>query len=694
MASYSVQYIFSLIDRFTPSARKMGSAAQVMSKTIHAAGRSAQAAASGVGRFGAAAGRAANQVAAFNKQAVLMAKQKSRSFFGRGSNMGGFAGLAGLTGGFFTGRKILSEAREASKAENKFRSLVDSVNDEQMANLKEGIFRQMKYTGESFGSLMDAAGDAAQIVGNADLAGNITMAASSLAKIDTASKDTAYFAESLASVIGPGGTMADVAKIADMLAQQQKLGAATAGGTIEAYKKTIGLKGITRFDPVAVMSSIGLIKNMAPALQDAEIGTQALYGIRMLTLPNTADRKKLKAAGFDPKDFLDKSGAFDLVKAHQLLYALSQGENGQEKLKALFSGRNVQAGKFWLSLLQKTPEDMVKYMNDLIDSQGTLWDALKKRVVGLDGALTRLEGSGKEAAIAIGEWVTPTITKLADIAEGAVESIRPMLQEFTKNHPALSSFAAGALVAAAGLSVLALPLAAVVFALRMLGGGLLMRVLAGLGGGLIAGLAGSAATLGRMASAFYRVAGAAGLARFAARGLLRMFGIGIAIEGLILVVENFDKIKQAASEALAVVKELWNTGKIDTGKGSAYNDLNKRLENTWFGRTAIALGLAKPVDELYPQLMQGASIKSGVMGPFQGKGPMGPFPAAEASRIPQAVNVQSHTSFDPASITVNVTGQVNGPLQGTGSGTLNARPSRGAATSEAGPGLDVLSTGP
>lgn len=69
-----------------------------------------------------------------------------------------------------------------------------------------------------------------------------------------------------------------------------------------------------------------------------------------------------------------------------------------------------------------------------------------------------------------------------------------------------------------------------------------------------------------------------------------------------------------------------------------------------------------------------------------------PQPYFNAASIPQSlsVNVQSHTGFDPATVNVNVnvTGTVNGPVNGsgTGSGTLNARPSRGTATSEAGSG--------
>ena len=51
MASFSVQYIFTLLDRFTPNARNLGKSAQQMSNAVHAAGRRADAAAAGVMKY-------------------------------------------------------------------------------------------------------------------------------------------------------------------------------------------------------------------------------------------------------------------------------------------------------------------------------------------------------------------------------------------------------------------------------------------------------------------------------------------------------------------------------------------------------------------------------------------------------------------------------------------------------------------
>lgn len=58
-----------------------------------------------------------------------------------------------------------------------------------------------------------------------------------------------------------------------------------------------------------------------------------------------------------------------------------------------------------------------------------------------------------------------------------------------------------------------------------------------------------------------------------------------------------------------------------------------------------------------------------------------------ASSIPQSVAVTiDPVNFNPATVNVQVTGQVNGPVQGTGSGTLQAEPARGSTMPSVGGG--------
>lgn len=92
-------------------------------------------------------------------------------------------------------------------------------------------------------------------------------------------------------------------------------------------------------------------------------------------------------------------------------------------------------------------------------------------------------------------------------------------------------------------------------------------------------------------------------------------------------------------------------------------------------------GISLP-EQSWAQSVAGYNPTWGTNDRFGGTG----NPAFSAAQIPQsmAVNVTSHTSFDPASINVIVTGTVNGPVNGTGSGTINAKPARGVSAGDAG----------
>lgn len=732
MASFSVQYIFNLVDRFTPGARKLGGAAKAMSQSVHAAGKAANAAASGVGRYGSAAAAAARQVTALT-QAIARSQaamgRHMRSIGHRGQNLGMLGGLGMMTGGFFTGRKILQQAREASKAENKFRSLVDSVTDEEMKSLKDGIQKQMRITGESFAELMDAAGDAAQIVGSAGLAKHVMMAASSLAKIDTASKDTKFFAENIAAVVGPGGTMEEVARISDMLAKQQKLGAATAGGTIEAYKNVVADKDLRGFDPVAMMTAIGMIKNKAPALQDSQIGNMAKYGLRVLNSPTSEMQKKLAKYGLTAKSF-ETDGKFDIAKTQKMFAEMTKTAKGMDQLKDIFAGRNVLAGQFWQMLASMDPNEFEKYQNALLSSSGSVMAAVRERMKGLDGALTRLEGAGFSAALAIGEWLTPALTTLAAYAESAADAIGPMLANFATNYPVLSEWAGMAAIAAAGLSMMAIPLAAIAFSLRMLGVGAGLRMLTGLISGIAVGSFAGAKSVAHLLGTVGRVAGPAAAAALAMKGVARVAGKVlkwyVVFEGIQFFWDNWEKIKAVAKDPIKFAFEFpdapeWlknffsgvATEKAKQQARWAEEAFAKDTRNNdWmaysnvvnmeaYRKAKAASDEARRTYTPFQQMQSAVTPDVGWFGRLTGtdgydwSNPTihpGMNAGANAAAIPQsmAVSVTSTTSFEPATINVNVTGTVNGPVTGSGSGTVTAKPARGVSASDAGsaPGVE------
>lgn len=549
MAGFDVSILLRLIDKLTTPSRKASQSYQAMAQNITRSSqqiRSASAAAaSGVTAIGAAATRSNRQLSTVLGNIRRLNVETSRT-----ARRGGVIGDSNMVrnfGGYIAFRNILNATEETAKAENKFRVLVDNVTAKQMKGIRSGLMDRMMKSGETYAELLDAAGDAAQIMGRADLVKDITVSASKLRNIDTAGKDVAFFAETLAAVIGPNGTLAELNKLANMLAMQQKLGAATAGGTISAYKEVAGLKTMTGFDAAEMLTTIGLIKNIAPALQDSQIGNMAKYGLRMFTLPIADTRKKLeKLFGLDPKDF-ETDGAFDIAKTHAMLYEIAQTAKGKDKLKSLFSGKNVLAGQYWQMLLGVSPEDFQKYLQKLHDSTGVLNAADQIRLDGIIGPLNKLRASLFRISLAFGELLTPAIIGFGNAVGAIAPVIGDLAKSFSESYPVLSGITGTwlALVGSLGLLGLFSGRAAVL-------AGFFARLPLSVVTGFAAGVAGAVTSITSMARAAFRARGILGGLLFTLRGLAGGFAIYLVWKGVEWFYENWDRIKALVKEPLKV----------------------------------------------------------------------------------------------------------------------------------------------
>lgn len=692
-ASFSIQYIYKMVDQFSPGANKLAGAAKRLAQSVKQAGIAANATVGGLTRVGAAARTAGSSWKYYADMALLAAKRvnqiaKTRVDHllngpgRRGRGLDATSALGALGIGWW-GKGVLEQAKQASIAENRFRSLVDSVDTSQMQALTRAFYGQMSLTGETYAELLNAAADAAQIVGNADYAREITIAASKLAKIDTDGKDTKFFAESLAAILGPNGTMADLASWADKLAAQQKLGAATAGGTLEAYKNVVAMQEFSGADPNALLSMIGLIKNMAPALQDSEIGNWSKYGLRMMTMGKPADWKALANVGIDRNAVRDKFGNVDLAKIQEQLFRIDQA-GGREMIEKAFGGKNVLAGQFWLSALGMSPEKFRAYYDSLLNSQGSLDKAFGERTVGLEGAMNRLLGTMNMLKIELGKFVTPAVEKFAEAAAGAMVGLTDWLMEANEAPSFWTKLAGGVLAGFAAFTAITVPLAAVLWSLgtiaRMTGVSAILRGVFGgltaIGTGVVGGVAGAAAHLGAMIGSTYRLSGALAAAGMAARMLGRAFVLGLAIEGVVAIINNLDRLKQYASEPIkfevlfpdAPQWLRWFMERVEGPKrdneGRSVLDYSQPLldPNGFLGKSWAS----------FENLWEGAKSYS----------PTAPGGMLDISSIPVAVS----TSIDPIQInggTLNF--QFSGaPVNGPTSFPLTAAPSRGTSTVEGG----------
>lgn len=129
--------------------------------------------------------------------------------------------------------------------------------------------------------------------------------------------------------------------------------------------------------------------------------------------------------------------------------------------------------------------------------------------------------------------------------------------------------------------------------------GLVGAVGAGLGLGVAGGAAAGAAGVARMTHLAYRFAGAWGVAKLAARGAMRLTGIGLAIEGAMQLYEHWDRLKALFAEPLKIdiifpelpewMKRLWKAPFEESAETAQRNgwdkaDADKPTIGAWAGQ--------------------------------------------------------------------------------------------------------------
>ena len=672
MAGHTVEYLVGLIDKFSAPSANLRRSADTLNKAMATMGASANKAESSIGRLGAnmssAAGGAsglarnanaarsaiANVGSAAQASAASINKLNASMMRTRGGAVGGGAAksvfLGGGGGGGVTGGlaawigvpAIFTATLEAAKAENKFRALVPNVTPEQMSGIRGDLEARILKSGEKYAVLMDAAGDAAQIVQSAGKAGKIAAAASKLANIDTDGKDVKFFAESLAAVMGPNGSLEDLARISGILAKSQMLGAATAGGMIEAYKNVAAYKKIYGFDDAAMLTSFSLIKDVAPALQDSQIGNMAKYGVRTLAAPLPSFRKKLRGLGLRSSSF-ETDGEFDIAKTQKLFHEMLQTEKGKAAFKDLFAGKNVLAGQYWSLLAGLKPEKFMKRYFGLSDNKGALDAADAVRLEGIVGQWNAFRSSIAILGRNIGDFLTPAFTQLNGVIAPTVQRISSLMGWLQKSAPTISSWAGTWLGVAGALGLVGTLWGPAGRLAKMMITGP-FALLRGVGAGLLGGLLGGLAGAGRQIALVGRFAGALAALRVAAMGLARLSGIGTLLWISAEAVAHWSQIAAFAKSIGADMKNWAQGNAAWDEKMKGYAEKQAQHDAAMKNDPGVGARLQQYGDRGLDELFKDVFIRGRV-----------PQPNEVKVTAPPAIDIRVH---------------VDGDAQGTASGSL------------------------
>lgn len=363
------------------------------------------------------------------------------------------------------------------------------------------------------------------------------------------------------------------------------------------------------------------------------------------------------------------------------------GDRGQ-KIAAAFAGGN--------------PEELKTMIEDLKTVEGLAEKMGEEGMVGASAGVKQLTASWKAFHTAIGEsGINNQIESMSKLAASALDWLsasekhgsRGQGTTSTPKHTWLLQMAGWAGMAGNALAAMAMPLLSISIiapaagaALNWLSGGTLAAGAVALRSAL-AGIVTSALTL---------------------RGLT---GLGLALFIGSEVVEHWDAVKAAIGGAANMMKDLWEGAK---GSAAAFGDFMKQNE-AWEARQKAAAE-AEAARQQHMKATNNPGFKALMAAYFRtfdasdylgdmAKGTVNrkamsayhmsrelaanpaPGVAAAAQAQAQRVQVESFVRLDPVvvqappSIQVNVTGQINGPVNGSGTIPLSTNAPRGQASS-------------
>jgi TP901 family phage tail tape measure protein len=685
MASYSVQYIYTLVDKYSNQVRKLAGASKQAQGAIRASGSAANAAASGYARMG--------QQAAIAERRVRGLASASR-FSGRGGILGGLGGGIGAYGV----AKLIQNYAEYEQRQLDIKK-VYSGTQEQLEEIYAGLKKKNRQIPlprgdiatileEGIRAKVSKTNDPQELLDYTDAAAQFMVAFN--LPVEEAAKKLAKLKSSL------GMTVAEVTELGDTMNTVANSMATNEHEMLEFVSRVGGLaQSIGGEKGVNDVVAIGAAQMAAGTKREvAATGLRTL--IARLGVQPKDTKTALKRLGLDPEKVrkaLPKD-IFGTIKEIMTRISKLKKEDQAAVLSQLAGMKafDAFARLFGNIELLDQAQDVVtgKYRLKMVDE-------FKSRLTGLSSAIqiaTNVLGDFGDSLVLY--WRPEIAEFLAKIGD--------LTQNLDGNWMIAWGVAAYGLASALGL--LLLPLAMLAFSfgalkplvwalmlpLRLLG-----RAALGLGAGMFAGILAGSAGFARAVALAYRFAGALGVATVAFRVFRRLIGAALVFEGLMFLIGNLQTIKGLVTEIGAAFSNWWsgNNTTLSRETGSPLYNFNKAVEDTWLGRAAIGTGFFKPIDEINAQAkaiqLPEVSVDNSNL-PMPSRAVL---PLPNASAIPQAegnrVRVESQIRGEIAPLTVTATpltvtvkGTVNGQVTGSGTTSLTTNAPRGVSTQEAG----------
>lgn len=302
---------------------------------------------------------------------------------------------------------------------------------------------------------------------------------------------------------------------------------------------------------------------MANAGIDANTAANSLKtGLARLVTPAKDAQEWISKLGINVKntDGSMKDSVTIQKQLYQAFHTLSESE--QIAAASAIFGKNQMAN--WLALINTAPEDVAK-LSEALGVEGTTAKMAGDMMSGFGGSLEKLKSSIDVAATSLGEALAPTISKIADGIQKAVDW-------FNSLSDAQRQFIAkvGLVIAAIGplLIIIGTLISSVGQIIKVVGA--ILPLLSGAGG-----ITAIVTKLGTVLTATVIPA----IASVGPQLLAIIAIIAAVVAAIVLLVKNWDNItkafKDGAKAAANAVKSAWN------GLKTATENLANTISNKW-----------------------------------------------------------------------------------------------------------------
>ena len=310
------------------------------------------------------------------------------------------------------------------------------------------------------------------------------------------------------------------------------------------------------------------------SIEDAALymGVMANAGIDANTAANSLKTglAKLVSPAKEGKQWLDQLGVSiinadgtmkDSVTVQKELHDAFAGLSESQQIAAASAifGKNQMSN--WLALINTSTDD-VNSLSQALEKEGTTLEMSEAMMSGFGGSLEKLKSSADVAMTSLGEALAPSISKVADAIQGAVDWFNSLDESQQQ------------LVAKVGIVAAAIGPVLVI------------------AGTLISSIGSIVSAIGMIGPALTVLTGPVGLV---VAGIAAAVAIGVALY------KNWDTIKEKAGEIGSAISEKWG-------------EIKEKTSETWEnvkGKVSDAMGVAKEIAQSRLSEIKDAYEKNG-----------------------------------------------------------------------------------